>query len=839
MSGKKTTEKGNGLVQDPASICEPLEEYDDLPLLILPKIVLFPGQSLPISSLDGLQTVDLHLAQKGLLRVGVISQIGESKKKGGSRQLSMFGTEAIITGLIRLADDQTGAVLKGTRRLVIRDINQKKSGYSGNVVIVGDRPFRRTAKFLAETKALKTLLGRVLKLNPSMSQESIAILYTTEDPAVMCDLIAPTLSISIEEKLEILSEFDLRSRMAIVMQHLSREVELLRVASRIQDEVRSDMQDNIKKNFLREQMAAIKRELGEIEGEPEEDSLAATLEALPLSRLAREAVDKELDRLAAIHPGSPEYSVSWNYLNWVKELPWESFDPKKQPKKTSLASTSRLLNRNHYGLKKVKERIVEYVAVLHHSGKVSGQILLLVGPPGVGKTSLAKSIASALSRPFVKVSLGGVKDEAEIRGHRRTYIGALPGKIIQGIKSAASVAPVLLLDEIDKIGATLASGASDLGGALLELLDTEQNVNFSDHYLSFPFDLSKVIFIATANTTDSISAPLLDRMERIDLSGYTLNEKVSIAVKHLIPGIRSELKLDEEQLDISAETVGTIINDYTREAGVRQLRRELSAIARKVVKRLVAKNRSIPISSSSLVNYLGQPRFFNEPDSRLLSPGVSIGLAYTAVGGDILFIESRRTPSSTGKGGTFSLTGSLGKVMQESAQTAHTYILAYANVLGLDRKQVEDSNIHIHFPDGATPKDGPSAGLVILCALVSLFTKKSFPGDLAMTGEITLRGKVLPVGGIKEKLVAAHRYGKKRVVIPRENWLDLEELHDEVLQELEIYPVDFMSEALVIANLLDFEKLKVTAPTPLKFQGKKSLHMPQASTELPQFLDHL
>jgi ATP-dependent Lon protease len=806
-----------------SEFCEPLEEHKDLPVLILPKIVLFPGQMLPISSLEGLTTEDIQNAHRGTLRVGVIADTGENDPQKG-RQLSTFGTEAIITGLIRLSEGHYGAILKGVRRLFIRSIEKRKNSYYAHAFVVGDRTFKRTTRFVAEAKTLKSLVTQVMKFNASLPQETMALLYSTDESEMLIDLITPYLSISTKEKIAILSNFSVRSRVSTLIRLLTREVELLQISTKIQDDVRSDLQENLKRNFLREQIQAIKRELGELDGEEsDEDDLVESFEKIPLTKEARDSVEKEIDRLSAMHPGSPEYSVAWTFLGNVKDLPWASLDAlqnnKSDRKKASLATATRVLNNHHYGLKKVKERVLEFIAVLQHKGKLNGQILLLHGPPGVGKTSLVKSIAEALGRPFAKVSLGGVRDEAEIRGHRRTYIGAMPGRIMQAIKTSQAADPVILLDEIDKVGVNT-HGQSDLSSALLEALDPEQNKNFSDHYFGFSFDLSNAIFFATANTTDTISHPLLDRMEILDLSGYTESEKVHIALGHIIPKAREEFNLTPKQFDVEEDLLRRVIRDYTREAGVRQLSREVSAMGRKVVKNLVTRNRRMPLSNDTLVEYLGQPRFFEEPRGTILTPGVAIGLAYTVVGGDIMYIEARRNLVKEGKG-SLSLTGSLGKVMQESAQTVSTFILTHAEALGLNVEEVERSNVHIHFPDGATSKDGPSAGLAILSTLVSLFKGIAYPSDLAMTGEATLRGKALPVGGIKEKLLAAHRYGKKRVIIPRDNWLDLDELPAEVLNDLEIYPVEWMSEALAIAGLIDLRGQ--AAPKPAKSMSKLRL----------------
>jgi ATP-dependent Lon protease len=807
MSAKKfTTYPSSTAIKELSGHFEMIEEHNDLPILILPKIVLFPGQSLPISSLEGLRGVDFQLAQKGLLRVAVLSQVDAgAAPKETEMHLSLFGTEAIITGLVKMTDGTFGAILKGVRRLIVNSITKKKFGFTGHVTILGDKSFRQTPNFLASVKVLKNLVNKVIKLNPNISQETLALIYTTEDPVLICDLITPYLSIVTKEKLEILSSPDFRLRMKNILKHLSREVDLLQLSTRIQDQVHNDMQENMKKAFLREQIAAIKRELGELDGDVDEiEELETKFGDCVLSKEAKTLVDKEVERLSLMHPGSPEYMVSWNYLTWVKDLPWALSDSKKEiiAKIPRVQEAARILDKSHYGLQKVKERILEYIAILQRNGNLNGQILLLYGPPGVGKTSLVRSIANALDRPFVQISLGGVKDEAEVRGHRRTYIGAMPGKIIQAMKTAGRRDPVILLDEVDKVG-TGALMQSDLSSALLEILDPEQNKQFTDHYLGFPFDLSKVLFITTANSLDGISKPLLDRMEIIELSSYTETEKVHIAKTHITPSVRKEFKLSASEFSVDEDISRLIIRRYTREAGVRQLKRDFAAIGRKIVRRLVAKKKLVPVDMENIHEYLGQPRYSEEPNSVLLPCGVAIGLAYTSFGGEILYIESRKSKSGEGKSGGLTVTGSLGKVMKESIQTVFSYILSQCELLGLKPEDLEKSNIHVHFPDGATPKDGPSAGVAILSALVSLFSERAMPAYFAMTGEITLRGKVLPVGGIKEKFLAAHRYGKRNIIFPQDNWTDLDELPSEVLKDFNLYPIDNMLDALLIMGLLD------------------------------------
>ncbi len=776
-----------------------VERIKDMPLLILQNIVLFPENTVPLASLQGLKPYNLQALQKGNLKVGVVTRL--NRKDDKKIVISGYGSEAIITGLLKLPNGELGALLKGTRKFVIHSVKKEKEGFWGNVTVTQDPTCERNEGFLALIKAIKNLVLKLLKLNPALSQEAVALLYATEDPAMLGDVIVPHLSLTVQEKLYFLSCFDVNARMRQLLKYLTKEIDLLEISTKIQEEVKGDIHDNFKRNFLREQMQIIKKELSELGDEVDEVSrLNEELKKLSLAPEVREAVDREFDRLGMMHSGSPEYMVAWTYLTWIKDLPWV-LSEESQQLEVEISKARSMLEDNHFGLAKVKERILEYIAVIQHKKSISGQVLLLVGPPGVGKSSLVKSIAKALGRPFVKVSLGGVKDEAEIRGHRRTYIGSLPGKIIQGMKEAKALNPVILLDEIDKAG--IANLMGDVSSALLEVLDPEQNARFVDHYLGVPYDLSQVIFVATANTTRSISAPLLDRMEVLDLSGYTENEKTNIARNHLIPRMRNQLGLETEQVQFSNELLQLIIRHYTREAGVRQLDRQIFSIGRKHVRQLVERKTdfSAEVPPAQLLSLLGIPRYFEEPRDKKLPAGVAIGLAYTSVGGDILYIESRKSPSQEGRG-KLMLTGSLGKVMQESAQAVYSYLLSNAETFFLDPKELESSTIHIHLPDGATPKDGPSAGLALLCTLASLFSGKSLPSSLAMTGEITLRGQVLAVGGIKEKLLAAHRYQKTKIIIPAANWMDLDDLPAEVLDELELYPVSLMSDVLTIVGLM-------------------------------------
>ena len=796
-----------------------LQEKEDLPLLALVDRVLFPGTSIVVTTLNELNIDDItNLKKEEYQRVAVVTKFTETDSKDEtetlSQNISLVGTESMITGVIKLQTGEIGIILKGLKRFVVKKIYQKNKNYYSQVQYCQDTLLRKTPTLQATAKVLKSRVLEMLKLNTTISKDVESVLLKTDNPDILCNFTTPYLSISIEEKVALLATFDLRVRIKQTLAFLLKEIEILKISTKIQTEVQSDIKENLRRNLLHEQLAVIKKELGEQDGEQDEiEDLLKSIEKLKLPKEAREAAEKEIDRLEMTNPSSPEYMVSWTYINWIKDLPWDQ--EKNTLESLSFTKATKIFDKNHYGLDKVKERILEYIAVLQHKGNIPGQILLLHGPPGVGKSSLVKSIAEVLKRPYAKVSLGGVKDEAEIRGHRKTYIGSMPGKILHALKEAGSSKAVILLDEIDKIGHV---SSSELSSSLLEVLDPEQNKKFVDHYLALPYDLSQIIFVATANNLASISAPLLDRMECIDIPGYIEQEKLMIASKHLVPNVCEELNLTSKQLFLNQGLLKLIINNYTREAGVRQLKRSLQTIGRKVVKSIVCKTKTKPLlrpKVDNIISLIGPPPFLSEPKDQELLPGVSVGLAYTSLGGDILYIESQKVTSSSTKG-KLSLTGSLGKVMQESAQTCLWYLIANSERLGLSRSEIEKSDLHLHFPDGATPKDGPSAGLAILCTLVSLFKNKSLPNNIAMTGEITLRGQVLPVGGIKEKLLAALRYDKKKIIIPHANFLDLEDLPQEALNELSIYPIKKMEDVLVITGLIKGPKIK-----PLKYKKNR------------------
>lgn len=812
------TSAAQKILQELADASLAKKETEVLPTIFLEEGVLFPGNVVPVTAREGLRPSDLDEAKSGHLRIAVLAKSADPSftlevDQSGINAASV-GVEAIVVGLMKMGDEQYGVVLRGLRRVEALQLEEDEGFFTSTIKYVDDLTFDKDHTFKGKSKALKASMLQVLKLNPAISQETAAAVYTSDDPSFLTYLIAPYLSLSTLQKQRLLEECDLRKRVDTILGSLAGEAELLGLSNRIQEEVKGDIHDNMRRGFLREQVAALKKELNELEGTADDaDDLAAQLMELPLPEDVRETCSKELRRLEMMHASSPEYMVCFNYLTLIKELPWEDVD---QGVCSDIYATKSILEAGHYGLEKVKERFLDYVALLGRRGGPKGEVLLLAGPPGVGKTSLAKSVAEALGKPFHRVSLGGVKDEAEIRGHRRTYVGAMPGKLLQAINQTKSNSPVILLDEIDKVGQ---GPSGDLSSSLLELLDPEQNKKFVDHYLGVAYDFSKVIFIATANNISAISRPLLDRMELVTLSGYTELEKVHIAKQHLVPKVLKDHVLKKSQLKFTNEAVKMLIRYYTREAGVRQLKQVLSKVARKAVTKLALehprqlngipvkvnkKNPSIPayvIDADSLAEWLGVPSILPEPRLRKLTPGVATGLAYTSVGGEILFIETSldESKSSTGK---LRVTGSIGKVMEESSIAARSYLIQNAEDLGIGSERARKADIHMHIPEGATPKDGPSAGVAIFCAIVSAFTKKAIPVGFAMTGEATLRGQILPVGGIKEKVLAAHRNGKKHVILPASNWYDLEELPKSVLSSLTFYPLTRMQDALQVLSLL-------------------------------------
>ena len=700
-----------------------------------------------------------------------------------------MGTAAAILKMRKPEDGSLRLLIQGLYRFRIENWMGQDPYLAAQITPISEdyEPDLETEALVSNVKGL---FIRMLEVSPYLPAELGSLIRELGDPRVLADITAGSLNISKEEKQGLLETFDVKERLHKVLGFINRELEVLELGKKIQSQVKGEMEKAQKDYYLREHIKALQKELGETDERLREiEEIQFKLEEAQLPPHAKKEADRELDRLKRTPPTSPDHQVIRNYLEWMAELPWNIATEDN----LDLAQAHKILDEDHYDLEKVKKRILEYLAVRKLKPDMKGPILCFVGPPVTGKTSLGRSIARALGRKFVRLSLGGVRDEAEIRGHRRTYVGALPGRIIQSIRRAGSYNPVFILDEVDKIGADF---RGDPASALLEVLDPEQNFSFSDHYLDVGFDLSKVMFITTANLLDPIPPPLRDRMEVLELPGYTEEEKLGIAFSYLLPRQLEAHGLSAEQLEVTQEAMRGLIADYTREAGLRNLEREIAGLCRAAAREVAAGSKTkVVVNPEDLTQYLGPPRFFRDAALDHPQPGVAVGLAWTPTGGDILFIEVLRMPGK----GRLQLTGQLGEVMKESANAALSFIRARAPFLEIEEDFFDNADLHLHVPAGAIPKDGPSAGLALLIALVSLLSGRPVKKGLAMTGEITLRGHVLPVGGIKNKVLAAHRAGIKEVILPAKNEVDLEEIPPSVRQELQFHLVADMEEALKIA----------------------------------------
>jgi ATP-dependent Lon protease len=756
-----------------------------LPLLPLRGIVIFPNQTHPflVSRPSSLKLLE-DVGQSQL--IALTAQKNPEEENPAPEGLYQRGTAVRILKMLKYPDKSVRVLVQGIARIELQQFTRREPYFVARVS-------RLLEKLVAnrEVDALQANLvsqfSKFVSLVPYLPDELQMMAMQVRDPGRLSDLVASYLKIAIEELQDLLSTLEVRQRLEKLIVILSREIELLELGHKIQSQVQTELNKNQREYFLRQQLKAIQKELGETDGRSAEiDDLEKKIEAASMPEEARKAADKELDRLRMIPPESAEHTVVRTYLDWLVSLPWcisteDNLD---------ITHARAVLDEDHYDLEKVKERILEFLAVRKLKSDTKGPILCFVGPPGTGKTSLGRSIARALGRKFVRLSLGGIRDEAEIRGHRRTYIGSLPGRIIQGLRNAGSNNPLFILDEVDKLGADF---RGDPASALLEVLDPEQNSTFVDHYLDVPFDLSHVLFITTANILDTIPHALRDRMEMLELPGYTEEEKLHIVDRHLVPKQLTENGLSDKPIEFTHEAVAEIIRSYAREAGVRNLEREIARICRKIA-RSITESEAPPeqITLALLQRYLGAPKYFSEVAERANEPGVATGLAWTPNGGDIIFIESTRMNGQKG----LTLTGSLGDVMKESAQAALSYIRTRAEGLGIAPDFYDKSDIHVHVPAGAIPKDGPSAGVTIAASLASLMTGRPVRSDMAMTGEITLRGKVLPVGGIKEKVLAARRAGIHTVALPRRNEHDLDDIPAELRSEMEIIFVDTVDDVL-------------------------------------------
>ncbi len=756
-----------------------------LPIIPLRNSVLFPHQIIPLAVGREKSLKLLSDIKDKSKYIGVIAQKQGLIDDPGPEDLYTWGTVAVVLKVIDLPDDSKSVIVQGLHRFRVLDFAQTEPYIKVVIEQIAD-----IISEGLETEAmilnLRNLVQSISEYLPNITGEHLMMLGNIQDPGRLVDTAVSLLNLETQEKEEILEQVDIQKRLERATFILNQYLQKLEIGSKIQSEVQGEISKSQREYFLREQLKAIKKELGDDQEGVEIAELRERLEKAELPEVAHKVAEKEIDRLSRMPSSSAEYTVSRTYLDWLLDLPWNQ----KTEDNLDLKAAEEILEGDHYGLNKVKKRILEYLAVRKLKEDMKGPILCFLGPPGVGKTSLGKSIANALGRKFVRISLGGLRDEAEIRGHRRTYIGALPGRIIQGIKRAGTCNPVFMLDEIDKVGMDF---RGDPSSALLEVLDPEQNFSFSDHYLDVDFDLSQVMFIATANITDPIPPALKDRMEILELPGYIEEEKLHIARKFLVPKQIEEHGLKPEQIIFHDDAIRQIIRSYTREAGVRNLEREIAAVCRSAAKQIAAGElEKFEINADKLHEILGPIKFYSETTERITRPGIATGVAWTAAGGDILFVEATRMK---GKGNLI-LTGQLGEVMKESAQAALSFLRSRAEEMNLSDVDFESENIHVHVPAGAIPKDGPSAGVTILTAIASLLTGQLVHSDIAMTGEITLRGTVLPVGGIKEKVLAAHRAGIRRMILPWKNEKDLEETPQEVRDEMDFIFVREMTEVL-------------------------------------------
>jgi len=765
---------------------------DTLPMLPVRDIILFPAMVLPLAVGRGKSVKALEESMSTNRLIFVVTQKNIQVEDPTPDDIFSIGTVCEVLQILKMPDGTLKALVEGINRAQWTDFRLNDKGYIEVGVKVYDEKAEKTPEVEATMRRAVSLFEQYVKLNPRMPMEVSISINNISDPARLADTIASHLAIKNSDKQIVLELVNPVERLEKIIQILNAEIEILNIERRIQNRVRNQIEKTQKEYYLTEQMKAIQKELKQKDDAQKDlDELRVKLKNTKMPEAARDTAEKELARLEKMMPMSPEATVIRTYLDWIIDLPWE----KSTPDNLELKRAKQILDEDHYGLEKVKDRILEYLAVLSRVNKIKGPILCFIGPPGVGKTSIAKSVARSLGRSFVRISMGGVRDEAEIRGHRRTYIGSMPGKIIQSMKKAGSNNPVFILDEIDKMGS---DWRGDPSAALLEVLDPEQNYAFSDHYLDVDFDLSKVMFITTANTLNNIPNTLLDRLEVIRFSGYTNEEKRRIAQDFIIPKQLSEHGLKKEELVIETAALDAVINNYTREAGVRNLGREIANLCRKVAKDLAFDKslKSITVTAGNVNKYLGVPYFERERITEN-DIGVVTGLAWTEVGGETLTIEVNKM---RGKG-SLVLTGKLGDVMKESAQAAMTYVRSSAEALKIDGDLFKDTDFHVHVPEGAVPKDGPSAGIALATALASVCMNKPVKKKLAMTGEVTLRGRVLGIGGLKEKVLAAYREGIKTVLFPESNKKDLVDIPESIRKKIEMIPVAHMDE--VIKHAID------------------------------------
>lgn len=766
---------------------ESQEVPDEIPVLSLKDVVVFPQMvtALGISTEKELKLLDTVLAANRF--VVLVAQKDPNKEKVDTSDLYEFGTASVVLQMLRMPDNTAKMLVQGVARVHIEKFTETDPFFKAKVKVALDVLNKVDVEIEALATNAKNQFTNMVTISPHLPEELKIVVVNIEPPGRLADLITSHLNISVPEKQKILELINVKERLKKVNAFINNELQVLELAGKIQSQVKNEMEKGQREYYLRQQLKAIQDELGEgDEHAVELNELSKKIKDVKLPEEAQKEADRELSRLAKMHPSSAEYTVARTYLDWLIALPWAV----STKDSLNIPFAKKILDEDHYDLIKVKERILEYLAVRKLKKDMKGPILCFVGPPGTGKTSVGKSIARAMGRKFVRMSLGGIRDEAEIRGHRRTYVGALPGRIIQGLRKASSNNPVYMLDEIDKL---VSDFHGDPSSALLEVLDPEQNYSFSDHYLDVPFDLSKVMFITTANVLDTIPPALKDRMEVLDLPGYTTEEKLSIAKQYLIPKQFDAHGLKTENLKITDDAVQVIITDYTREAGLRNLEREIGTVCRKIAKEVASgKRESVEVNADKIYEFLGPVKFFAEVAERTIESGVATGLAWTQAGGEILFIESTRMAGS----GKLTLTGQLGDVMKESAEAAMSYVRSNTKELGISLGNFSEYDYHIHVPSGAIPKDGPSAGVTMAISLISLFKRTPTKPSVAMTGEITLRGRVLPVGGIKEKVLAAKRAGISTIILPKRNEKDLAEVPDKAKEKLSFIFVEKVDEML-------------------------------------------
>ena len=763
-----------------------------LPILPLRNTVLFPGVVIPITAGRDQSIKLLKEANAGNKTIGVVAQNNESVENPAKKDIYTIGTVARILRMLKMPDGNTMVVIQGKKRFEVGEFLQTEPYIKATAKeMVEDYPDENDTEFTAIIDSIRDLAIRIIKENPNLPTEATFAIKNIQSNSFLVNFVSSNMNLEVEEKQELLNINNLKDRALATLKRMDTELQRLELKNVIHSKVREDMDQQQREYYLHQQMKTIQEELGGVSYDEEIQEMKAKAKKKKWNKEIADVFDKELGRLQRMNPQVAEYSVQRNYLDLLLELPWGEYSNDK----FDLKRAQKILDRDHFGLDKVKERIIEHLAVLKLKGDMKSPIICLYGPPGVGKTSLGKSIAESLGRKYIRMSLGGLRDEAEIRGHRKTYIGAMPGRIIQNIKKAGTSNPVFVLDEIDKLSS---SHSGDPSSAMLEVLDPEQNTSFYDNYLEVGYDLSKVLFIATANNLSTIPWALRDRMEIINVSGYIIEEKIEIARKHLLPKQLKAHGLTSKDLQIGKRQLEKIIEGYTRESGVRGLDKKIAKIVRYAAKSIAMNEEyNTKISNDDIVKILGVPRLERDKYENNDVPGVVTGLAWTSVGGDILFIESIL---SKGKG-NLSITGNLGKVMKESATIAMEFIKANAEEFGINSDDLEKKNVHIHVPEGATPKDGPSAGITMLTSLVSAFTGRKVKSKLAMTGEITLRGKVLPVGGIQEKILAAKRANIKEIILCKDNKKDIDEIKPQYLKGLTFHYVDSMKEVIKIALL--------------------------------------